>query len=300
MKIRPMLAQSADTGDVRPGFLVSAKLDGIRGVNLDGQMLTRSLKPIPNRHVRDLWSGADLHGLDGEFILGEPTGPDVYRRTNSALMRHEGEPDVVLYLFDDFSQPERPYLERFERLQSRAKALVRAGRKVCVLDQVPVGSQARRDLDQIEERLLADGYEGLIVRDPASAYKFGRSTVREAKLLKIKRFADGEAVILRAVEQMHNQNGATVNELGFTARSSLREGLVPAGVLGAVEVRDIETGVEFSIGSGFTAAQRKALWKTRQALPGQLITYRHFPIGIKDKPRFPTFKGFRSVEDMAA
>ena len=30
----------------------------------------------------------------------------------------------------------------------------------------------------------------------------------------------------------------------------------------------------------------------------EIVKYKHFPVGEKDKPRFPVFIGFRAKEDM--
>ena len=131
---KPMLAVKAGIEHILPDDLISAKLDGIRGINVDGQMLTRSLKPIPNKHVSATWGRADLAGIDGEFILGSPTDPDVYRTTNSALMRHEGTPEPTLYVFDDFTDPSLPYAARFDTLHERVHHLQQQGFNVTLLE----------------------------------------------------------------------------------------------------------------------------------------------------------------------
>ena len=298
MKLKPMLACSAEPQHVQPGYLIAPKLDGIRAVHFDGALLSRSLKPIPNQHLQELWSAADLHGLDGELILGDPTAVDVFRRTTSAVMSRSGEPAVTFHVFDDFTDPAAPFAERLERLRDRTRALIAAGYPVEIVPQVTVS--ARNPLEQVELSMLAEGYEGVIARDPGAGYKFGRSTLREAKLLKLKRFADGEAEIIRAVELFHNENEQTTNALGYAERSTGRAGMVPGGTLGALEVRDLSTGVLFSIGSGFDQSTRDLLWADRDGLPGRIVSYRHFPIGAYDKPRFPTFKGLRDPADLAA
>jgi DNA ligase-1 len=145
------------------------------------------------------------------------------------------------------------------------------------------------------------GYEGAIVRDPRAPYKEGRSTVKQGWMLKVKRFADDEAEVIGTVEQMRNDNEATVDELGYTKRSHHKEGKTAAGVLGALSVRGTTgqfKGVEFEIGTGFTAEQRRNLWAGREYLIGKLVSYKYFPVGVKDKPRFPTFKAFRDRRDI--
>ena len=56
------------------------------------------------------------------------------------------------------------------------------------------------------------------------------------------------------------------------------------------------TGVEFEIGTGFTAAEREALWLAPPI--GKIVKYKFFPVGVKDRPRHPVFLGFREAEDM--
>ena len=66
--------------------------------------------------------------------------------------------------------------------------------------------------------------------------------------------------------------------------------------MGAITVRDLKTGVEFEIGSGFTAEQRLDFWANKYI--GEIVKYSYFEVGAKDKPRFPTYLGFRSKDDM--
>ena len=54
------------------------------------------------------------------------------------------------------------------------------------------------------------------------------------------------------------------------------------------------------MGSGFTEEQRQIIWRRQNELQLQHIKYVHFPIGAIDKPRFPTFLGFRDPLDMDA
>jgi DNA ligase-1 len=149
-----------------------------------------------------------------------------------------------------------------------------------------------------EAEYLAAGHEGLMVRKLDGRYKCGRSSLKEGILLKFKRFVDAEAEVIGVEERMHNDNVAEKDNFGRTKRSQDQDGMTPAGDLGALVVRDILTEVEFCIGSGFDAATRIQLWKEKGSLPGKIVKYRYFPTGVKDKPRFPTFLGFRDEEDM--
>lgn len=286
----PMLAVQADLDKLRYPLLASPKLDGIRCVIIGGQVLSRSLIPIPNLHVQKLFGIPELEGVDGELIVGDPTAPDVYRVTNSGVMSIDGEPDVVLFAFDEFCNPGMPFEIRRKGLFNRkaARFQILANTKVVNLD----------DLLDFEEGCLDDGFEGIMLRDPEGQYKFGRSTLRQGWLLKLKRFADSEAEVLSVIEQLHNSNEATKDELGHTKRSSKAEGLVPAGMMGALSVRDIHTGVEFEIGTGFTREERLDIFAQKDNYTGRLVKYQHFAGGSKDKPRFPSFRGFRDKRDL--
>lgn len=289
----PMLAGKVkDTAKLCYPVIVSPKLDGIRAVNpYGGDLLSRKLKAIPNAHVQRLFGGADTQYFDGELICGNPWDKDVYNQTYRAVMSKDGESDVKLYVFDYFQFWNDNFGDRMMRMP--VPSLLPAG--VVILEQRLVHSEA--ELLAYEERLLAQGYEGVMVRGVSGPYKFGRSTEREGYLLKLKRFADDECEIIGVEELMSNQNEATKDELGHTKRSSHQEGKVPMDTLGALVVRDVTTGVEFNIGTGFTAEQRKELWATREALPGRIGVYKHFKIGVVEKPRFPVWKGFRDAID---
>jgi DNA ligase-1 len=107
-----------------------------------------------------------------------------------------------------------------------------------------------------------------------------------------------EAEILSVVELEHNMNEATTNALGLTERSSHKGNKVAGATMGALAVRCLSTGVEFHIGTGFSARDREWFWNNKDNVAGKIVTYNHFAVGRKDLPRFPSYKGFRSVEDM--
>lgn len=287
--MKPMLAVNIDPAVIRFPVFASPKLDGVRGIVVDGQLRSRSLKPIPNLYVTGLFSQPYLNGYDGELIVGDPTARDAFRVTGSATSRQEGTPEVTFYVFDNYLAP-----GGFEQ----RLASLHASFCVVVLEQHLVHS-----LDELityEEQCLTAGYEGLILRDPAGAYKFGRSTAREQGMMKLKRFHDSEAEILGVVEEMENTNEKTTNELGRGHRSHHLAGMVPKGRAGALQVRDLTTGVEFQIGTGMNDADRAWFWEHRGEAVGKVVKYKSFAIGVKTAPRFPVYLGGRETWDMEA
>jgi len=282
-------------GDITFPVLASPKIDGIRCLIIDGQAVSRSLKPIRNPHVQALLKHAWLEGLDGELVVGEPTAQNCMQATTHGVMSGKGEPDFTYYVFDTFTF-DGGFNDR----------LIAAQAKVCssgldhVQTVVHVRIETQEELDRYEADCLNTGYEGVMIRSPDGPYKQGRATAKQGYLLKVKRFVDSEAEVVAANVMMHNENEAKRNALGRTERSTAKAGLVSANVLGNLVVEDLVTGVQFEIGTGFTAAQRKEYWDMGDDIIGKIAKYKHFAnAGVKDKPRFPVFIGFRDAEDMS-
>jgi len=293
---KPTLAVAADFAKIVYPVYASPKLDGIRCSIVGGQALTRTLKAIPNKHVYNALSRSALEGLDGELIVGSPTSKTVYTDTVSAVMRHTGEPAATYYVFDMHDVP-ATFQGRHRQLEHlMAMFDDEAGLDIKLLNQRLVHDEA--ELLNYEAHCVEEGYEGIILRSPSAPYKYGRSTVNEGYLLKVKRFEDSEAEIIGFEEEMFNGNEAQTNELGRTKRSTASAGLSGKNTLGAFLVRDIVSGVEFSVGTGLTALQRGVFWQRQQDYLGKLIKYKFFPVGVKDKPRHPVYLGFRSTLDL--
>jgi DNA ligase-1 len=279
--------------DIRFPCLASTKLDGIRCVILDGVAYSRNMKPIRNKYIQSILGNPKYNGLDGELTIGPLTAKDLYRKTSSGVMSIEGEPDFRYNVFDDAlpDHHSRPYSERIRFVMDSAVANL-----IHPVHQVRIENMAQ--LLKLEEKYLAQGYEGVMVRSIDGPYVETRSSVKMGILLKLKRFQDSEAVVIGFEEKMHNDNPAEVNEIGHTHRSSAKDGLVPMNTLGALTVRDVKSRVEFSIGTGFDDALRGEIWRHRDTYLGWIAKYKSFSVGVKDKPRFPVFLGWRDPADM--
>lgn len=294
MNHKPMLA--VDCGGVdtlQLPAIASPKLDGVRAIISADGVLSRSLKPIPNRRVQELFSGLPI-GLDGELLAGNPCAPDVYRKTVSMVMSDDAPVTGLVYHVFDY-QVDQPFRARHRLL----KTLFLGLENTAAITMVPQIDVTRlEDLLALEDKWVGAGYEGVILRKPDSPYKHSRSTAKEGYLLKLKRFVDGEARVIGVTELMHNGNEATTNALGHTERSHKKAGLEPTGTMGTLVVQDVKTGVEFEIGTGFTAKERQAIWHVKEEVKaGWLAKYKHFPSGAKDKPRHPVFLGWRDRRD---
>lgn len=291
MVFRPILAASVkDPAALRYPLIASPKLDGIRCLTTVHGAVSRSLKEIPNNHIRWILDRLRV-GFDGELIVGKS-----FQETSSAVMSKDGTPAFTYWVFDFLGaggatteyQGRVRALKKFVKERDYPEVRIVPTKKVCSLEE----------LLAYEAKQLEKGYEGICLRSPEALYKFGRSTLKEQHLLKLKRFEDSEARVLGVYEQQHNQNPAKKNELGYTEHSSKKAGLVGAGTLGGFHVQDLKTKQKFDIGTGkgLTKKLRQRLWDTRARLPGLVVKYRHQPHGQKDLPRLPVWLGFRDCE----
>jgi DNA ligase-1 len=276
----------------------SPKIDGIRCVVFDGVAYSRSLKSIPNPFVQAfVKENADwLEGLDGELVVGSDTDPNCMQNS-MAVMSKKGEPDFTFHVFDRVVS----YFALNTSFQAR-RSMVRSLTNYRKNPRVRAVEQLLRtnldDLDTLESCYLADGYEGMMIRNPEESYKFGRSTEREGGLVKVKRFTDAEAEVIGFVEEMANMNAPQTNALGQTERGTQACGLIGKGTLGALRCRT-SAGIEFNIGTGFTADDRAHFWFFREQYLGKIAKYKHFEHGVKEAPRHPVFLGFRHKDDMS-
>ena len=293
---KPMLAVSChDLNLVRYPVLVSWKIDGIRILIKDGVALSRSLKPIPNLFIQN-WVACNaeiLNGLDGELIVGDIDAPNVFNVTTSAVMSRDGEMDFTFYIFDKWDSPDTAmdrwlYLRNSD-LQSKLPKRAKVLQKQLVHD----AEQAAK----YEERLLSQGAEGMMICGCNTTYKYGRSTLKEQKLLKKKNFVDSEFEVVGFIEKLHNANEAKINEVGNTERSSHKENMIPMNTLGALTIK-IWDGSLCNVGTGFDDLTRQHIWDNQEHYLGKLAKVKHFPVGAKDSLRFPVFLAFRHEDDM--
>lgn len=285
---KPLLASNFDPEKAKFPYIVTPKIDGIRFVMVDGVALSRTFKPIRNRYIQKILSENLPDGIDGELTSGKN-----FQSTTSAVMSYEGEPDFHVWIFD-YLFPEEdeilPYYLRILNMPDIPESVPHT-----ILSGTTVKTQ--EEMNQIEESFLQNGFEGMMVRDPVGTYKFGRSSVKENIILKVKRFEDAEAIIIDIEEKMHNNNEAQLDAFGNIKRSSSIEGMIGAQTAGKIIAKD-EEGKIIVIGSGLNDELRKELWNNKEKYIGKLVKYKFFQHGVKELPRHPVFIGFRHEDDV--
>ncbi len=244
-----LLAQAWDNATDLTDWWISEKLDGVRAYWDGKQFLSRQGNVY---HAPDWFvSGLPNTALDGELWIGRKQ----FQRTVSIVRRQDKSDHWKEVRFLVFDAPS--FRGEFEaRLKFLAETLDAKRQPYaglhghCRCQGLP---QLREELARVESL----GGEGLMLRQPGSAYEIGRSFT----LLKIKSFHDAEAVVLS------HQPG----------KGKFK------GMLGAVGVQ-LPDGTEFSVGTGFSDAERM-----NPPSAGSVITFRYQELSDGGVPRFPSF-----------
>lgn len=296
-KFRPMLAATLENlTTLKFPVLVSDKEDGIRCVlresviNAGKRMAySRTLKPIPNLHIRNTLTQSSIPlGLDGELISGQN-----FQETTSAVMTGAERPEFEYRVFDYFGVSYRtPFAARYEALRILTEQFRAVYPWLHLVPHTLVNNLAELNLYE-EQAVIIRKKEGVMIRSVDGQYKFGRSTLREGWLLKLKRFTETEARVVGFTELMRNENEQVSDNLGYADRSSAQDNLVPGNTLGALICRDCNSHIQFNIGTGFTAKQRYEIWVNQDKYLGQVVTYKYQNFGIKNAPRAPVFLRWR-------
>ena len=163
MTIKPLLATKAEYDKIQYPVLASPKLDGIRCLMVEGVAMSRSMKPIPNKHVQQELKA--FHGLDGELMIQGD-----YNEVQSAIMSRDGEPDFTYHVFDCFANHTETYEQR---IQSIKDAEFDWHHRIEILEQRVICNES--ELDYYVSDCISRGYEGVMIRNSQAKYKFGRS-----------------------------------------------------------------------------------------------------------------------------
>jgi len=286
---KPMKGEQVDDfSQLRFPLIASPKIDGFRCV-LGQQPYTSRLSPFPNEYFKDELKGVLPDGcfLDAEAVVGDRRGEGVLQKTSSGLTSRDGQPDFTLWVFD------RPgfvggWHDRYMAAGDLIKSVGHPRIKLLKHTQV----YNPQDLEQFLADKLEAGYEGIMVRDPNGRYKEGKGTLREQLLLKVKPFVDAEGKVIGFFEEEENKNEATRDATGKLKRSSAKAGKVGKGRLGGFILKDLQSGIEVSVGGGFTLLERIAFWQNRQELLGRIVKYKKQATGEKNKPRHPNYISF--------
>lgn len=273
--------------------LVEVKLDGVRVITIvypsgNVDQYSRNGKELVNfDHIkRQFAKHAKLLKepmvFDGEVMSSsfQDLMRQVHRKSDVAAT------DAVLHLFDvltlaDFQAgvSSVPQVDRSSSLRAwyapiadHMPNVTILGHEFVDLDTVP----GRMLFQTINQRAIAGGYEGIMIKEPNAPYECKRSTA----WLKQKPYIEVSLTVI-GVEEGTGRN---------------------AGKLGAIIVEGEDDGklIRTNVGSGLTDADRVTYWDNADSIIGNIVEVRADAVTQNQDGsyslRFPRFKGFRGFE----
>lgn len=242
------------TPDIDPtGKWMSEKLNGVRAY-WNGQ---RFISRLGNGFFAPEWfkEGLPTTPLDGELWLSRKKG--ALQETVSIVRSAGGAERWKGLTYLVFDAPKQP--GSFERRMEHLSSLQSAPHLSLVSHQVCTG------FDHLKDELLrveALGGEGLMLREPGSAYDHGRSST----LLKVKTFHDAEGKVVEHKPGKGKHKGR----------------------LGALVIA-LDNGETFDVGTGFSDNERR-----KPPSVGTVITYRYTETTVRGIPLCASYVGIRS------
>lgn len=271
--------------------IVQEKSDGLRiivTVNNSGdvQFRTRNGKSMDFPSLVPEFSKFIGKAFDGEALVAGPDGSILDRKTGNGILNSiqkgdlSQEPNVRLVLWDMMSydafmsgKDATPYSVRFRNLEL---AIPTFGGKCILQDSKTVSSL--EEVEQIFRQKLAEGKEGVILKEPNSPYE----TKRVNHQLKFKAELTADLRII-GVEEGTGKN---------------------VGKLGALVLTSGDGAVEVNVGTGFSDAQREEFWNNKDGLIGRIVEVNYNEtITSKGKTKkslfLPVFVELRMDKDQA-
>lgn len=266
----------------------SIKYDGFRVAVRENKTVLNSLRELDNIYTRDLLTSVpELEDHDGELVILPLNDNQCFNRCQSAFRATKGEPNFHFVVFDRIN--ELTFEERWINYKKPKYP-------DWVIVDVPVRIKNRQQLDKYVDEVLADGHEGVILRQGDSTYVFGRATFKKQQVLRIKPMETAEGKIVDFECEYANTNEATVNALGRSKRSSAKAGKVAKDTLGKL-ICDTERWGRVKI-SGFSDDFADEVWRNKEKYRGEYATFNFQEVGSIDQPRLAKFKGIRFKGDM--
>jgi DNA ligase-1 len=237
------------------GWLVSEKLDGVRGY-WDGKTL-RSKNGIPFQPPAEFLENFPDFALEGELWGGRGT----FEQTIGVVKKQTPHPGWLAIKFAIFDVPEAEggFLQRIEK--AKEWFAKNPSGYAFIIPQKPI--KKRDELKEELSRVEKLGGEGLMVRKPDALYSEGRS----GDILKVKSYQDTEAIVLAHLPG----NGKNQGKMGSL-------------------LVELPNAIRFKIGTGFSDAER-----TTPPLVGSTITFKYYGLYQSGIPKFPSFLRVREV-----
>jgi len=322
---KPMLApnnkEPLKLEDLNYPLMASYKLNGIRCEFINGEIKSRSLKPIQNKQLREKFEKLAEYTSHQNVILdGEIYSPEIpFPLISSCVMtqdysdkksikawavkceehgiditREEVIKTINFHAFDCVVKGvlKEPFKNRSKLVNQVAKRLDH----MIAIKQVIVNS--KQEVEELYKQALGEGLEGLILKDINGRYKCGRGTIKEGLIFKVKPLETVDAKIIEVIQGTNVKEGVAkkINELGRSVTSKKKDDRELNGMVSDFRVNYKDTTVKVSC-SRMKHPERKRVWDNKESYIGKMIEYCFIPVDLKDKPISPRFVKFREDKD---
>jgi len=303
----PMLApnQQVDLNNIKYPVLASYKLDGLRCIFYKGEMLSRSLKPIVNKQLREKmkpladYSRENNLILDGEIYSPELTFQLITRyvmtkdfEDKKSIKKHgkvlEIPEHVKFYCFDYVEEDnfDMKFINRYDNLGfvfDKVSIAIRVEQKLVY---------SKKAIEQMFIVALDLGYEGLILKSLDGKYKCGRGTIKEGLIYKVKPYRTWDAKIIEVIQATKVDPNAEkkTNELGRSVTSKKKGDRIL--IEKACDFKVKYEGLDLKVVIALTDPEKEEIWRNKGQYIGKLIEYKGMLVGSKDVPRHPVFLKF--------
>jgi DNA ligase-1 len=253
-KIQQGVTVTPDKLNTISQYLVSEKLDGMRGFWTGKQLISRqgNLINTPKWFTKN-WPTIPM---DGELWLGRNTFQSLMSCIKSRPILEEKSKNCwveVQFMIFDLPEDTNQFHLRVKQMNHLVQK-TNSDNLGVIKQEILKGTKA---LDNKLTTIMNGHGEGLMLHLANAYYKVGRNKA----LLKLKRFDDSEAIVI----------AYTAGKGKYT------------GMLGALKVKTAD-GIIFKIGSGFSDTERK-----NPPAIGSIITYKHNGLTKAGIPRFARF-----------
>tara|TARA_R110000772_G_scaffold89737_4_gene185750 strand:+ start:1381 stop:2493 length:1113 start_codon:yes stop_codon:yes gene_type:complete len=147
------------------------------------------------------------------------------------------------------------------------------GNVVCI-DQLRFDTH--EEIAGFYDRALSLGEEGIVIANRDSVYKFGRHTMNSGNIFKLKEDKlefDGTIIGVEEATEAREGSEKTVNELGRSKTSQLKEDRIPSGIAKGFLVM-MEDGREFTVSlNGYNEIEKRELLVNKEKYLGEWIRF---------------------------
>jgi len=266
-----------DLSAINYPIYVQPKLDGFRAIYIPDQgFISRSGKKFRNLKLETYFDC--LNSVKGVILDGELYIPgQEFQHLTSTVNKEDGEIVGLKYIIYDaifeqdweLKQTKVPYSDRLRLVRTLVTSQIADFNKVLDIPTDLIDNF--KEAKVLYKYYLEQGNEGIIIRKPQGSYKWGRSTLREAELLKVKPFQSIDIPIV-----------------GFNEGENQFE-----GSLGSL-ICDLGDSRTVFVGTGISVALREEIWQNKELYLGKIVEVKFMDYTEDNKSlRQPIFMRFR-------